>query len=108
VNTLLFWVGGVEAISLVTLAITVIVQWRTASKIRPYDELTTAIREVAIQVSDISDFVERKETRERVRRMRDARAAKDAPVDVDAEPAPGSPEHKMWLRRKMLRAQSKP
>lgn len=99
-NTLLFWVGGVDALGLVTLVASLFVQWSTALRIRSYSELETALRELNLQVGDLSDHIERKETRERVRKMRDGRAA------AAAAPTPelplSGPDLKSALRRKAM------
>lgn len=102
-DVFLFWVGGVEALAVVTLAVSAVVLWRAASKIRPYEELETALRETHLQLSDLVEHVERKETRERVRKMRDGRAAREMAAAVtDEVPQPGTPGFKQLLRRKAM------
>jgi hypothetical protein len=98
-ETLFFWVGGAVVVGVVTLAASVLVQWRTAMMLRPYQDLVTSIRELDHQVSDLADHFERKETRERVRRLRDSHAK---PENTAAAPSPGTPEFKAHLRRLAL------
>lgn len=98
-ETALFWVGGLLALSAVTLAVSAILQWSTALRIRPNQELQTAVSELYTQFADLTDFIQRKEARERVRKMRDGREAKKDETE-DAEPPRGTPEHKAWLRRR--------
>lgn len=100
---LLYWVGGAELVALVTLAVTALVQWRGAMRMQPYDALVTSLRETQLQLADLADHVERKETRDRVRKMRDSREDKQLPLDQPL-PQPGTPEFKAALRRKAMAA----
>lgn len=98
-DVLLFWVGGALAVGTVLLACSLAVQWRTASRIRPYAELQTELRETQLQLADLADHIERKETRERVRRLRDAKTDKpngELQLQVPSDPR----ELKRALRRK--------
>jgi len=96
VETAIFWVGGLLTLSAVALIVSALVQAYTAHRIRPNAELQADLAAMYTQLADLSDFVQRKDTRERVRRLRDNReAAKDGPP----APQPGTPEFKAHLRR---------
>ena len=97
-ETLFFWVGGATVLGIVTLVASLLVQWNTVLRLRPHQELQTSVREIEQQLDDLTDHLTRKESRERVRKMRDGREAKNAPLDEQA-PLPGSPGFKDHLRR---------
>lgn len=89
----LFVTSALATLSLVTATVTLLVNLKTAARIRPLAELETQVSQLSIQVSDLADFTERRERRERVRRLRDGREAATAE-------APQTPEQlKAALRR---------
>lgn len=91
----LFWVGAALVLCAVALIVAAIVTWNAARRIEPNEKLQTALRELDRDLADLSDHIVRKENRERTRKMRDGREAAAA---TPAEPAPGTPEHKQFLR----------
>jgi hypothetical protein len=97
-DTLLFWVGGLEALALVSLVVSGFVQWLTASRLRPHAELQTALLELEQQFADLTDHLTRKESRERVRKMRDGREAQ-LTLTAPIVPPVGTVEYKQWLRK---------
>lgn len=99
-EALFFWVGGAAIAGIVTTIVSLAVQWQTVLKIEPVSKLATELRETQLQLSDLAEHIERKETRERVRRMRDGREA--AKNGAETPPPPGSPEYKAYLRRLAL------
>lgn len=86
------WAGVSVALALVSLACTCVVLWRTQHPAA----LGTRVRELELQLADVADYVERRDTRERVRKMRDGRAA--AAAQNATAPEPGTPEYKAALR----------
>lgn len=91
----LFWVGAALVLCAVTTTITAAVTWNAARRVEPNEKLQTALRELDRDLADLSDHIVRKENRERTRKMRDGREAAAA---APAEPQPGTPEHKNFLR----------
>lgn len=79
-------------LALVSVVCTAVVLWRTQHPAA----VGTAVRELQLQVADIADFVERKATRERVRKMREGR---EAAASDGAQLQPGTPEYKAALRQ---------
>ena len=103
---LLFWVGVAAVLGLAVSIITTAVTLMIARRIEPNDKLQSEVRSLSNDFDDLVDHINRKETRDRVRKMRDGKAAKDAQPDPDAEPLRGTPEHKAWLRRRAARLTS--
>lgn len=98
-ETLLFWVGVAVATGTVALIVATAVTWSFWARLAPNVELQREIRTLAHEFSDFVDIVERRQTRERVRKMRDGKEAAQ-PADVTAQP--GTPEYKAMLRRQLL------
>lgn len=103
---LLFWVGVASILGMVVSIITTTVTMMIARRIEPNDKLQSEVRALSNDFDDLVDHINRKETRDRVRKMRDGKAAKEAEVEVEAEPLRGTPEHKAWLRRRAMKVQS--
>lgn len=98
---LLFWVGVAAVTGLVAAIGTTIVTLAVARRIEPNEKLQSELRALGSDFEDLVDHIQRRETRQRVQKMRDGRAAKDEQLG-DVEPERGTPEHKAWLRRRAM------
>jgi hypothetical protein len=94
VQALLSWVGGAVLLGLVTVWITAVVLIAAARKVEPNAKLQSELRALENDFADLTDHITRKESRERVRKMRDGREAA-----APAIPPLGTAEHKEYLRR---------
>lgn len=85
------WAGVSVVLSIVTTVCTVLVLLRTSHPA----SVSARVQQLELQLADVADFVERKDTRERVRRMREGRER----AGVAEAPQPGTPEFKAALRQ---------
>ena len=92
----LLWVGAALVLCAVATTVAAVVTWNAARRIQPNENLQTAVRELDRDLADLSDHIVRKENRERTRKMRDGREAKEQEQPVLV---PGTPEHKNFLRQ---------
>lgn len=87
--------GAVTILALITSTISLWLHFRTGS----VHELNTQVRQLALDLDDVYDTVEKWSHRQAVRNMR---AGKQAAA-LNAQPLtpqPGTPEYKSWLRSK--------
>lgn len=87
------WAGVSVVLALVSAVCTVLVLLRTSHPA----SMSARVQQLELQLADVADFVERKDTRERVRRMREGRE-RAAGGNATEAPAPGTPEYKAALR----------
>lgn len=84
--------GAATLLALVTAIVSLVIQLRGES----IHTLTTQVRQLALDVEDVYDRLEKWTHRSQVRAMREGKQQATA-MSV---PQPGTPEYKAWLRRR--------
>jgi len=97
VELLLTWVGVFALLGFVASGVSLWLHRKPGS----LSDVSTRVHALELDLNELYDRVDHWQRRDRVRRLRQGQ--EELPiVPQDVEPARGTPEHKAWLRGKLL------